>query len=102
EYREVFDLCVSRAVSNLSTLSEYCIPFVRKKGSFVSYKSVSADEEIKQSENALNILGGKIENVDKFVLPDTDMGRTLVKISKIRNTPGKYPRKAGIPAKEPL
>ena len=102
EYREVFDLCVSRAVSNLSTLSEYCIPFVRKKGSFVSYKSVSADEEIKQSENALNILGGKIENVDKFVLPDTEMGKTLVKIRKIRNTPGKYPRKAGIPAKEPL
>ena len=59
-------------------------------------------DALKQSENALNILGGKIENVDKFVLPDTDMGRTLVKISKIRNTPGKYPRKAGIPAKEPL
>lgn len=102
EYREKFDLCVSRAVSNLSTLSEYCLPFLRINGFFVSYKSGAADEEIKQAENALNLLGGKIDNVDKFVLPDTDMGRMLVKINKTKKTPDRYPRKAGVPAKEPL
>lgn len=102
EYREQFDLCVSRAVANLLTLSEYCIPFVKKNGYFVSYKSGSSDEEIKQSEKAVNILGGEIIKVDKFLLPGTDMGRSLVNIKKLRNTPLKYPRKAGIPSKEPL
>lgn len=102
EYREKFDLCVSRAVANLSTLSEYCLPFVKKGGSFVSYKSGEADEEIRSSENAVNILGGKIEKIEKFMLPDTDIGRTLVQIDKVKNTPGRYPRKAGVPAKEPL
>ena len=102
EYREQFDLCASRAVANLSTLSEYCLPFVKKGGSFVSYKSGEADEEIRSSENAVNILGGKIEKIEKFMLPDTDIGRALVQIDKVKNTPGKYPRKAGVPAKEPL
>lgn len=102
EYREQFDLCVSRAVANLSTLSEYCIPFVKKNGYFVSYKSGSSDEEIKQSEKSVNILGGEIIKVDKFLLPGTDMGRSLVNIKKLTNTPLKYPRKAGIPSKEPL
>lgn len=102
EYREKFDLCVSRAVANLSTLSEYCLPFVKKGGSFVSYKSGEADEEIRSSENAVNILGGKIEKIEKFMLPDTDIGRALVQIDKVKNTPGRYPRKAGVPAKEPL
>ena len=102
EYRDKFDLCVSRAVANLSTLSEYCLPFVKRGGSFVSYKSGESDEEIRQSENAVNILGGKIEKIDKFVLPDTDIGRSLVQIDKVKNTPGRYPRKAGVPAREPL
>ena len=93
---------MSRAVANLSTLSEYCLPFVKKGGSFVSYKSGEADEEIKTSENAVNILGGKIEKIEKFMLPDTDIGRALVQIDKVKNTPGRYPRKAGVPAKEPL
>ena len=100
--KEKFDLCVSRAVANLSTLSEYCLPFVKKGGSFVSYKSSGSDEEIKTSENAVNILGGKIEKIEKFMLPDTDIGRALVQIDKVKNTPGRYPRKAGVPAKEPL
>lgn len=102
EYREKFDLCVSRAVANLSTLSEYCLPFVKRGGSFVSYKSGESDEEIRQSEKAVSILGGKIEKIDKFMLPDTDIGRSLVQIDKVKNTSGKYPRKAGVPAKEPL
>lgn len=102
EYREQFDLCASRAVANLSTLSEYCLPFIKKGGCFVSYKSADSDEEIKMSEKALDILGGKIEKIDKFTLPGSDMGRALVMIEKVKNTPWKYPRKAGVPSKEPL
>lgn len=102
EYREQFDLCASRAVANLCTLSEYCLPFVKKGGCFISYKSADSDEEIEQSKKALDILGGKIEKVDKFVLPGSDMGRTLVMVEKVKNTPRKYPRKAGVPSKEPL
>ena len=102
KYREKFDLCVSRAVANLSTLSEYCIPFVKIDGHFISYKSGASDEEIKQAGRAVQMLGGKMEKTDKFLLPDTDMGRTLIQIRKVKKTPGKYPRKAGIPGKEPL
>ena len=102
EYREKFDLCASRAVANLSTLSEYCLPFIKKGGCFVSYKSADSDEEIKMSEKALDILGGKIEKIDKFTLPGSDMGRALVMIEKVKDTPRKYPRKAGVPSKEPL
>lgn len=102
EYRECFDLCVSRAVANLATLSEYCLPFVKVEGEFISYKSGDSDEEIRDAEFAVKVLGGKITDVDKFQLPGTDMGRSLVKIKKVKNTAGKYPRKAGLPSKEPL
>lgn len=102
EYREQFDMCVSRAVANLSTLGEYCIPFVKKGGCFVSYKSADSDEEINQSEKAISILGGKISKIDKFMLPGSDMGRALIVTEKDKNTPQKYPRKAGVPSKEPL
>ena len=102
EYRECFDLCVSRAVANLATLSEYCLPFVKVEGEFISYKSGDSDEEIRDAEFAVKVLGGKITDVDKFQLPGTDMGRSLVKIKKVKNTGGKYPRKAGLPSKEPL
>lgn len=102
EYREKFDLCVSRAVANLSTLSEYCLPYVRVEGLFVPYKSGEIDEELDKSKKAVNILGGKIENVVKFQLPGTEIGRSFVKVRKIANTNKKYPRKAGLPAKEPL
>ena len=102
EYREQFDTCVSRAVANLSTLSEYCLPFVKEGGNFISYKSAESDEEISHSEKAINLLGGKINRVEKFVLPGADMRRALVKIDKVKSTPKKYPRKAGMPGKEPL
>lgn len=102
EYREQYDLCVSRAVANLSTLSEYCIPYVKKNGLFISYKSGDIDEELKKSEKAITILGGKQEEAKKFNLPGSDIGRSLIKIRKIKNTPKKFPRKAGLPAKEPL
>lgn len=102
EYREEFDLCVSRAVANLSTLSEYCLPYVKVGGMFIPYKSGEIDEEIQQAGNAISILGGKIDKVIKFQLPGTEVNRSFVKINKIKNTGKKYPRKAGLPSKEPL
>lgn len=102
EYREKFDICASRAVANLSTLSEYCIPFIKTGGRFISYKSAESGEEIEESKKAIEILGGKIVKTDKFLLANTDIRRALVVIRKERNTPKKYPRKAGVPAKEPL
>ena len=102
EYREQFDLSVSRAVANLASLTEYCLPFVKVGGKFVSYKSVSVDEEIAQSKKAVYVLGGEIGKVEKFHLPGSDMERALVVVEKKRSTPKKYPRKAGMPTKEPL
>ena len=100
--REKFDLCVSRAVANLSILSEYCIPFVKKGGYFISYKSEKITEEIKAAENAISILGGKVKNQVEFILPDSDIYRNLFVIEKKKETPKKYPRKAGLPGKDPL
>lgn len=102
QLREKFDLSVSRAVSRLAVLSEYCMPYVKKGGYFVSYKGGQAEEEIEEGKKAISILGGKLEKTDKFCLPDTDMERTLVIIKKVKETPKKYPRKPGTPAKEPL
>ncbi len=102
DYREKYDLCVSRAVANLSTLSEYCIPFVKVGGRFISYKSGNSGEEIESARSAVEKLGGKIDNIMDFCIDNTDIKRTLVNIHKIKNTQGKYPRKAGTPAKEPL
>lgn len=100
--RESFDLCVSRAVANLSSLSEYCLPFVKTGGCFAAYKSGDAAEEISQAQRAVKILGGEIEQVDTFTLPGTTLGRTLVLIRKTKASPRKYPRKAGLPGKQPL
>lgn len=102
EYREQFDLCVSRAVANLSALSEYCIPFVKKSGVFVSYKSMEVDGELKGAKRAFFLLGGKLKEKKEFYLPDSDIGRSFVIVQKEKETPKKYPRKAGIPVKEPL
>ena len=101
-YRETYDLCVSRAVSNLATLSEYCLPYVKVGGKFISYKSGTVQEEAEQAEKAVRILGGKIQDVVYFNLPDSEIQRSLVVIENIKPTPGKYPRKAGTPLKEPL
>ena len=102
EYREQFDLCVSRAVANLSTLSEYCLPYIQVGGIFIPYKSGEIDDEVEQSKKAVRILGGNIKKVMKFELPGTDIHRSFVLIHKEQHTQKKYPRKAGIPAKEPL
>jgi 16S rRNA (guanine527-N7)-methyltransferase len=102
KYREQYDLCVSRAVAKLSSLSEFCVPYVKKDGFFISYKSGKVEEELISSERAFHILGAKLENVNSFLLPDTDIERTLVVIKKIDKTPRNYPRNAGKPTKEPL
>ena len=102
EYREQFDLCVSRAVANLSSLSEYCLPFVKKDGYFISYKSTNIDIEIEGAKKAFYLLGGKLKEKKTFLLPDSEIGRALIVIKKERGTPLKYPRKAGMPSKEPL
>jgi len=100
KYREKYDLCVSRAVANLSTLSELCIPFVKPNGKFVSYKSEKADEELEKAKNAIRLLGGKVTSAVSFELEDNI--RTLIVIDKTESTNKKYPRKAGTPGKEPL
>ena len=102
EYREKYDLCVSRAVANLSSLSEYCLPFVKKGGQFISYKSSDIDKELLSSKHAISVLGGKIEDIIKFKLPNTDIDRSLILINKVNVTNRKYPRKAGMPTKVPL
>lgn len=102
EYREQYDLVVSRAVANLSTLSEYCIPYIHIGGMFVPYKSGEIDEEVKAAETAIKILGGKQMETVKFTLPGSDINRSFVKIKKLKPTGKKFPRKAGLPAKEPI
>ena len=100
--REKFDLCVSRAVANLSTLSEYCLPFVKRGGYFISYKSEKIADEMDAAKDAIIILGGEISDQVEFTLPDSDIYRNLFVIRKIKETPKKYPRRAGLPSKEPL
>ena len=102
EHREKYDLCVSRAVANLAVLSEYCMPYVKVDGYFVPYKSDKIDDELEKSEKAIKVLGGKIIDSVKIILPNTDIERLFVVINKKKTTAKKYPRKAGIPAKEPI
>ncbi len=101
-YREQFDFCVSRAVANMSVLSEFCIPFVKIGGQFISYKAGDSDEEIKDGEFAVKLLGGQIKEEILFTIPNSDISRKFVVVNKIKNTGKKYPRKAGTPAKNPL
>ena len=100
--RDQYDYVVSRAVANLSTLSEYCLPFVKEGGYFISYKSSDCKEEINKSSHAFVELKGKLEDVITFDLPEEEGGRSLIIIKKTGKTPKKYPRKAGVPSKEPL
>lgn len=106
-YRECFDLCVSRAVANLSTLSEYCMPFVRVGGKFISYKSGEIEGEAMQAERAIALTGGSVKEIVKFDLPGivnsgNEIHRSFVMIDKVKATPKAYPRKAGTPSKMPL
>ncbi len=99
KYREIFDICSARAVARLNTLSEYCMPFVKVGGIFISYKG-DVKEEVKEAEKAVQILGGKIKEVKEYTLEDAK--RALVVIEKIKNTDKKYPRGNGKERKNPL
>lgn len=101
-YREKYDICVSRAVAPLNVLSEYCLPFVKVGGYFAAYKSENISAEITSSENAIKKLGAVIKEIQEINLPGTDINRKIVIIEKIEATNNKYPRKAGKPSKEPL
>lgn len=101
-YREQYDYCLSRAVANLSTLSEYCLPFVKLGGTFISYKSGEIDEELSAAKKAIHLLGGQVKDVISFQLDGTDFGRSFVMIQKNKKTPKAYPRKSGMPSKKPL
>ena len=102
KYRESFDIATSRAVANLSTLSEYLIPLVKISGKCICMKASDVEEEINQAKNAINVLGGTIEKIEEFKLPESDNGRTIIIINKQKQTPNKYPRKAGTPSREPI
>ena len=102
QYREKFDYATSRAVANLSTLSEYLMPFVKLNGSGIFMKTMEIDEELENAKKAIKILGGRIEKVDKFEIHESDLGRSIIIVKKEKQTPSKYPRKPGTPAKEPL
>lgn len=101
-YREQYDYCVSRAVANLSSLSEYCLPFVRIGGSFISYKSGEIEEELAAAKKAILLLGGQFDRVIPFQLEGTDLNRSFVVIRKEKKTAKTYPRKSGMPTKKPL
>lgn len=100
--REKYDFVVSRAVANMAVLAEYCIPFVKVGGYFIPYKTGTVEEEITQGKKAIQILGGKVEKVEKLMLPNSDISRSFVFISKEKQTPKTYPRKAGTANKQPL
>lgn len=101
-YREQFDVCVSRAVANLATLAELCLPFVKCGGYFVSLKGPKAEQEIEEAKNAIKLLGGKFIRIERYAVSDTDLDHNIVIIKKLSHTPTKYPRKAPKPSKEPL
>ncbi len=101
-HRERYDLCVSRAVANLSTLSEYCTPFVKVGGDFISYKASNSEEEINNAATAISKLGCKVSWIKNMQIPDSDIERTFVCINKVKALSPKYPRKSGVPSKEPL
>lgn len=102
KYREQYDIVTSRAVAKLNILAEYMMPLVKTGGQCICMKGPEVEEEIESSKNAIHILGGEIQKIESFVIPNTDIKRTIIIINKITQTPSKYPRKAGTPSKTPL
>ena len=101
-HRQKYDLCVSRAVANLSTLSEYCLPFIKQGGWFLSYKGPDTDKELADAKKAIKILGGQIDREELAALESSGLEHKIIFIKKVKDTPAKYPRKAGTPSKDPL
>ena len=102
QYRETYDIATSRAVANLTTLSEYMLPMVKVNGTAICMKGSDINQEVLKSKNSINILGGELSKIEEFILPKSDYRRNLIMIKKTKQTPKKYPRKPGIPSKEPL
>lgn len=102
QYREQFDVATSRAVAPLNILVEYMLPLVKVGGKCICMKGSEIKEEVENSKAAIKILGGEVEKIENFTLANTDMKRNIIIIKKIKETPNKYPRKAGTPSKEPL
>lgn len=102
KYREKFDIATSRAVSKLNVLIEYLLPLVKLGGSCICLKGPNIKEELEEAKNAIEILGGEIEKIEEYNLPESDIGRNIIVVRKIKNTPNKYPRKAGTPSVSPL
>ena len=102
EYREKFDVATARAVAQLPIILEYLIPLTKVKGNIICMKGNKIDEEIKKSKKAISVLGGNLEKIDNFYLPDTDIERNIIIVNKVEKTSSKYPRKAGIPSKNPI
>ena len=101
-HRERYDIAIARAVAPLNILLEYLMPFVKQDGKCICMKGTDVKEELERGTNAINVLGGKLTDTTGFNLPHTDMNRTIIEVKKVKNTPGAYPRKAGIPTKKPL
>lgn len=101
-YREKFDVAISRAVANMAVLAEFCLPFVKKNGYFVALKGPAVQEELDEAKKAIGVLGGKIEKVIKVNFENSDLDHNLVIIKKIKNTPKQYPRRAGTVSKKPI
>jgi 16S rRNA (guanine527-N7)-methyltransferase len=102
EYRQKFDYATSRAVAPLNYLLEYMLPFVKLGGKCICMKGVDIEEELLRADNAISKLGGEIEEILKIKLPESNLERNIIVIKKVKDTPSKYPRKAGIPKKSPL
>lgn len=102
EFREKYDIAVSRAVAPLNVLVEYLLPFIKVGGKVICMKGTALEEELEQSKNAINVLGGKVEEIEELMLPNSDIKRTIIIIKKEFNTPKKYPRKPGTPVKQPI
>jgi 16S rRNA (guanine527-N7)-methyltransferase len=102
QFRQKFDVATSRAVASINVLSEYCLPFVKMGGIFIALKGENIEDELKNGEKAVKLLGGEVASVIKYVIPGTDMGRSLIIIKKVSDTPDRYPRKAGTPSRKPL
>lgn len=101
-HRQKYDLCVSRAVANIATLSEYCLPFIKRGGYFLAYKGPDTEEELKAGRKAIGLLGGSVAREEKADLPGFDLNHKIIFIKKTGETPSKFPRKAGTPSKDPL
>lgn len=102
KYWQQFDLCVSRAVANTAVLAEYCLPFIKVGGWLLAYKGPDAETEAKEAKKAIRVLGGDLTAIRSCGLAEYGLDHNILIIQKVKDTPRKYPRKAGTPSKEPL